>query len=109
MAFAIPRRLATACRSVPDGATWLPRLPDTPRDLEQRWSLLLGASFDEGSCAWVAPATLANGTSADDTWMRARGWALALGLAYLASSREDEAMGALGRTIVDAAYTISAE
>ena len=27
----------------------------------------------------------------DDTWVRARGWALALGLAYLASSRDDEA------------------
>lgn len=39
----------------------------------------------------------------DDTWMRARGWALALGLAYLASSRDDEAMGALGRATIDAA------
>jgi len=39
----------------------------------------------------------------DDTWMRARGWALALGLAYLASSRDDQAMGALGRTTIDAA------
>ena len=39
----------------------------------------------------------------DDTWMRARGWALALGLAYLAASRDDEAMSALGRTTIDAA------
>ena len=39
----------------------------------------------------------------DDTWIRARGWALALGLAYLASSRDDEAMGALGRAMIDAA------
>jgi aminoglycoside phosphotransferase (APT) family kinase protein len=39
----------------------------------------------------------------DDTWMRARGWALALGLAYLAASRQDEAMGALGRTTIGAA------
>jgi aminoglycoside phosphotransferase (APT) family kinase protein len=39
----------------------------------------------------------------DDTWMRARGWALALGLAYLASSRDDEAMAAVGRATVDAA------
>ena len=37
-----------------------------------------------------------------DTWMRARGWALTLGLAYLASSRNDEAMGALGRAMIDA-------
>ena len=39
----------------------------------------------------------------NDTWRRARGWALALGLAYLASSRDDEAMGALGRTVIEAA------
>jgi aminoglycoside phosphotransferase (APT) family kinase protein len=38
----------------------------------------------------------------DDTWMRARGWALALGLTYLAACRDDEAMGALGRTTIDA-------
>ncbi len=49
---------------MPDGARWLRRLPDTLRELEQRWSLRLEASFDEGSCAWVAPATLANGVSA---------------------------------------------
>jgi len=35
--------------------------------------------------------------------MRARGWALALGLAYLAHSRDDAAMAALGeRTIATA-------
>jgi aminoglycoside phosphotransferase (APT) family kinase protein len=39
----------------------------------------------------------------DDTWMRARGWALALGLAYLANSRQDESLGALGKTTIDAA------
>jgi len=39
----------------------------------------------------------------DSTWMRARGWAVALGLAYLASSRDDEAMGELGRATIDAA------
>jgi aminoglycoside phosphotransferase (APT) family kinase protein len=39
----------------------------------------------------------------DDTWIRARGWALALGLAYLVGSRDHEAMGALGRTVIDAA------
>ena len=38
-----------------------------------------------------------------DTWIRARGWAVALGLAYLASSRDDEAMGELGRAMIDAA------
>jgi aminoglycoside phosphotransferase (APT) family kinase protein len=39
----------------------------------------------------------------DHTVMRARGWALALGLAQLANSRDDELMGALGRATIDAA------
>ena len=39
----------------------------------------------------------------DDTWMRARGWALTLGLAYLAAGRDDERMGALGRATIEAA------
>ena len=37
----------------------------------------------------------------DHTLMRARGWALALGLAYLANSRDDDAMTALGRATID--------
>lgn len=39
----------------------------------------------------------------DDTWVRARGWALALGLAYLATARDDELMGALGRATIESA------
>jgi hypothetical protein len=45
----------------------------------------------------------------DDPWVRARGWALALGLAYLDSSQDDEAMGMLGRAVVDAALNDSPE
>jgi aminoglycoside phosphotransferase (APT) family kinase protein len=41
----------------------------------------------------------------DHTLMRARGWALALGLAYMANSRDDEAMLALGRATVDNALS----
>jgi hypothetical protein len=41
----------------------------------------------------------------DDTRMRARGWALALGQAYVAASQDDEAMGAPGRAMIDAALT----
>ena len=37
----------------------------------------------------------------DYTLIRARGWALALGLAYLANSRDNEAMSALGRATID--------
>ena len=39
----------------------------------------------------------------DHTLLRARGWALALGLAYLASSQDDELMGALGMATINAA------
>jgi aminoglycoside phosphotransferase (APT) family kinase protein len=39
----------------------------------------------------------------EDTWVRARGWALALGLTYLANSSDDVAMGALGQATIDAA------
>jgi aminoglycoside phosphotransferase (APT) family kinase protein len=39
----------------------------------------------------------------DHTVMRARGWALALGLAHLANARDDELMGTVGRTTIDAA------
>jgi aminoglycoside phosphotransferase (APT) family kinase protein len=39
----------------------------------------------------------------EHTWRRARGWALTLGLAYLAISGDDEATGKLGRATIDAA------
>ena len=39
------------------------------------------------------------------TLMRARGWALALGLAYLANSRDEKAMSALGRATIDNALS----
>lgn len=41
----------------------------------------------------------------DHTLMRARGWALALGLAYLGSSRGDEAMRTLGLATIEAALS----
>jgi aminoglycoside phosphotransferase (APT) family kinase protein len=41
----------------------------------------------------------------DHTLMRARGWALALGLAYLGSSRGGEAMRTLGLATIDAALS----
>ena len=39
------------------------------------------------------------------TLMRARGWALVLGLAYLADSRDEKAMSALGRATIDRALS----
>jgi aminoglycoside phosphotransferase (APT) family kinase protein len=38
----------------------------------------------------------------DETWMRARGWALALGLAYLASSRDRVVLGQISRATIEA-------
>ena len=58
MTLTIPKRLADTCRSTPEQADWLQRLPNVLHDLADRWSLTLGAPFDgdEVSCAWVAPA-----------------------------------------------------
>jgi streptomycin 6-kinase len=66
MALTIPTRLAANCGKTPERAAWLERLLSTLGDLQQRWSLSLGAPFDceEVSCAWVAPATRADGTAA---------------------------------------------
>jgi streptomycin 6-kinase len=66
MRISIPARLAVNCRRSAGRTAWLDRLPDTVRDLEDQWSLTLGTPFDseDVSCAWVAPAKLANGSSA---------------------------------------------
>jgi len=57
----VPMRLRDACRSSPQGAEWLTRLPEVIGQLVRRWSLSLAAPFDEASCSWVAPATRADG------------------------------------------------
>jgi streptomycin 6-kinase len=66
MALTVPELLASSCRRSPKRAAWLERLPDTIRDLERRWSLTVEAPFDgkEATASWVAPAVLADGTSA---------------------------------------------
>jgi streptomycin 6-kinase len=62
----IPARLAAACDDVAERSEWLRRLPERIRDIQRRWSLALEEPFDseELSCAWVAPVTRADGTSA---------------------------------------------
>lgn len=59
-------RLADACRKTPERAAWYERLPDAISELGRRWSLTRGIPFEggEGSCAWVAPVTLDDGTPA---------------------------------------------
>lgn len=66
MTFVLPSRLVASCDNVPDRVAWLSVLQDTVHDLERRWSLIVGLPFDgdDGSCAWVAPATLATGAPA---------------------------------------------
>ena len=58
--------MIAACRTRPERAAWLARLPGVIDALERRWSLTIGPPFDgdEVSCAWVAPVTIADGTAA---------------------------------------------
>jgi streptomycin 6-kinase len=53
------------CRKVPERAEWLARLPAILRELQLRWSITMGNAIDnkDVSCAWVAPAELADGRS----------------------------------------------
>ncbi len=62
----IPDRLTTSCRKTPERRAWLELLPDTIRELRNKWSLVLGAPFDgnEVSCSWVAPAVCSDRTRA---------------------------------------------
>ncbi len=62
----VPERLAAACRGTEERRTWLERLPEVIRELQDSWSLSLGAPFDgtEVSCAWVAPAVRRDATRA---------------------------------------------
>jgi streptomycin 6-kinase len=80
----IPRKLAAACASTPERAAWLARLPDTLRDIEQRWSLTFGIPFDgdEMGCAWVAPVALAAGPAA----------VLKLGMPHMEAEHEIEGL-----------------
>ena len=78
----IPAPLAATCRKTPEWSAWLERLPRVIRELEARWSLALGAPFeDEVSCSWVAPVERRNGARA----------VLKIGIPHMESA--DEARG----------------
>lgn len=66
MPFAIPSNLASACAKSPVRRRWLEDLPRVISEMTTRWSITLGRPFegDDVSCAWVAPATRSDGTSA---------------------------------------------
>jgi aminoglycoside phosphotransferase (APT) family kinase protein len=75
---------------------------DPATDLAVAWMLLPSSARPifraaADGCGWID----------DHTWMRARGWALVLGLAFLASSRDNAVMGALGRATLEAALSDS--
>jgi streptomycin 6-kinase len=62
----IPECVAVACRGSLERRTWLKRLPETIRQLQDRWDLSLQHPFDgsEVSCAWVAPVVRRDRTHA---------------------------------------------
>ena len=64
MTLRIPGRLGANCGRVSEHVEWIERLPIAVRELERRWSLTLGAPYEDASCAWVAPATLGDGSTA---------------------------------------------
>ena len=71
--------------------------------------LTAGDPATDLSLFWMLPGAARGGFEAwtgdepEALRMRARGWSLALGLAYLARSRDDPAMAALGRRTIMAA------
>jgi aminoglycoside phosphotransferase (APT) family kinase protein len=73
--------------------------------------LTSGDPATDFAVVWMLPSAIRArlttwpGADADALRMRARGWAIALGLAYLAHSDDDAAMGALGRRTIDAALS----
>jgi len=69
---------------------------DPATDLAVLW--MLPPSIRARFTAWA-------GHDVDALRMRARGWAIALGLAYLAHSSDDAAMAALGQRTIGAALT----
>jgi streptomycin 6-kinase len=64
MAIEVPAQLKANCLKTTERRQWLLRLPDTIQSVERQWSLKIEPPFTDASCAWVAPAQLADGTSA---------------------------------------------
>jgi streptomycin 6-kinase len=59
VALDLPANLVASLRTnpSPERLEWLAEVPETLRELTQRWSLRVGAPYQPGGeCAWVAPA-----------------------------------------------------
>jgi aminoglycoside phosphotransferase (APT) family kinase protein len=74
---------------------------DPATDLSVAWMLLPSSA----RAIFRAAADGSSGWLHEHTWMRARGWALVIGLAFLAGSRDNAVVGALGRATVEAALS----
>jgi len=72
---------------------------DPATDLSIAWMLLPSSARS----VFQASARRSADRIDDATWMRARGWALALGLAHLARSRDSTIVGRISRDTIDAA------
>jgi aminoglycoside phosphotransferase (APT) family kinase protein len=77
---------------------------DPATDLAVMWMLLPS----EVRQAFLSAARGPFNTCDEHTEIRARGWALALGLSWLSTSRNDEVMGEIARTAIDAVLDDSA-
>jgi streptomycin 6-kinase len=80
----VSERLIAACRNVPERREWLQKLPDTIRDVQNRWSLSLSEPLDsdDASCSWVAFAERPDGTRA----------VLKLGMPHIEAAHETQAL-----------------
>jgi aminoglycoside phosphotransferase (APT) family kinase protein len=72
---------------------------DPATDLSVAWMLLPARYHDDFRAAYNPAGQHAAG---DDTWARARGWALALSLAMLANSADDPRIAGIGRRTLTA-------
>lgn len=88
----------------PPGRSWLRRLPDFVRDLEQEWGLTVGPALHGGSAAYVAAVTTSDATAAvlkihlpgyDSIADEIRVLSIAAGRGYVRLLRYDEVRGAL--------------
>src|SRR5688500_4686902 len=63
--FITDRLRQTAAEFGDEGARWLANLPARVSQLERAWSITVEPARDnDGSCSWIAPARLADGTEA---------------------------------------------
>jgi len=65
MSFVVPTSLREAVAAWgEEGTDWLESLPSRVAELERAWALTARRPFEAGTCTWVAPVQLANGSEA---------------------------------------------